>query len=1206
MKKSKLLVSYTASLNVFLASHGLPLQFDTLPQSKKILRGRGLNPYIKDKAYNGKVYAALDWHIHRLSGVQYPVLTVVSQKNGGNKVVYNGLEYLLTQLDDTALTPAYIAPAALPEKALNPAPPLAPAIKKPETDRAAAWFKSIEKLLENPASTPAPHPYLVRKGLGDFSHLFKIIIGKVAGKTDAYLVIPFINNENEVVFYQLIGTQETDNKRTFKRSDSAEIRGCYAVIGAVPSLPTNSESVCVAEGVATALTIYAAGMSQCVICAYNASNILPAVENLLKVHTGANIAIFADNNHEKFEVGKTEKNTGLYAAQETAAKYSKQVKIYLSPRGFADFNDYYQATGLLPDEKLLKSSNVKPLVARLQTALKQGKDFKKVLSLLLEVKKEIARGETLYKFLAENGVLNTHYGYVNGLKAAFYSFDAMLKFSFENSGLELLNEVDSGLCEFWKNASNRIKNTWKRDARKFLAVEELFTSKNIMRVNSNYLPDNIEIKEGLTVIKSPMGSGKTHLIRNILESQAGCRAAYILPLITLADATARKLHAVNYQHVGASELIKAARAVCVINSIDKFKGATAYDFLVLDEIEGILNLITSSLIKDKKALIEAFDNLVRKSKKIICMDANLSPASVEFVRAALKRVGKSGVNETLILNEYKRFKGGLVHKYPTQESICLAIKQAVREGKKLFIPTNSMQLAQKIEEIVLQENPALKVKAVHSETNKEETAYFLNHIEDEHVKYDIVIASPSLTSGVSIELTKEGYKHFDAVYGLFLTDGNNGHLPNVFNSVQQLGRVRYATELNVWTEKKVYRELISDKQKLLANKKKELLAYYEPNADLNLEKTPYVELYLGTFSRSNFLQKNAALSLDMLLEQDGWQIAPVSTENESEEEKESGKKLVKWASETVQVKNATAVSNSVRIKKEICDEWKGKPAKLTTAQMKQIKRHGFEEFFCVTEDIEVFNVALEDKNGRLREKIVVNEIINAPSESLKKLDRYNYLEAVKNGSEIELNSLARRADMVKISLSAYRGGAVHKDSATVKAATAQLLAMSCPIDPKNPMKFLGETVKKAGYEVKGVQITVSGKRARAYELVGLDSTLTQYLELRRAGGKNYVQDKLAEFEIYLPHEEVENLPPVLPTAFETPHTATEYLHGVVSGLCDIRDWFATLENTNLCSNEWTKFLNVLIPHLSSVDITLDATADKNALKECFDRVLNAV
>jgi phage/plasmid primase-like uncharacterized protein len=1201
VKTTAKLVSYTASLNALLASHGLPLQFDYLPHSKQILRGRGLNPYIKDKAYKGKIYAALDWHIHRLSGVQYPVLTVVNQKNGGNKTVYNGLEYLLTQLDDTAHETA----AKPIEKALNPAPPLAPAIEKSEIDRAAAWFKSVEKLLENPVSTPAPHPYLVRKGLGRFSHLFKTINGKVAGKTDSYLVIPFKNNENEVVFYQLIGTQETDNKRTIKRSDNAEMKGCYAVIGAVSSLPTNTDYVCVAEGVATALTIYAAGMSQCVVCAYNASNILHAVENLVKVHTGAKIAIFADNNHEKFDSGKTEKNTGLYAAHETAAKHSKQVKIYLSPRGFADFNDYYQASGLLPEKKVLKSSSVKPVIARLQTALRLGKDFKKVLSLLEETK-EIARGETLYKLLSENGVLNTHYEYVNGLKTAFYSFDAMLKFSFENNKLESLNEVDSGLCDFWKNASNNIKNAWKRQAKEFLAFEALFLDKNIMRVNDNFLPENIEIKEGITFIKSPMGSGKTHLIRRLLESQAGCRVAYILPLITLADATARKINAVNYQHVSASDLTKAERAVCVINSIDKFKGATAYDFLVFDEIEGILNLITSSLIKDKKALIKAFDSLLSKAKKIICMDANLSPTTVHFLRAALKRVGKSQVSETLILNEYKRFDGGIVHKYPTQESIFLAITQAVREGKKLFIPTNSMQLAQKIEEIVLRENPALKVRVVHSETDKEETAFFLNHIEEEHVKYDIVIASPSLTSGVSIELTEKGYKHFDAVYGLFLTDGNNGHLPDVFNSVQQLGRVRYATELHVWTENKVYRDLIVDKQQLLEIKKKELSVYFKSNEACNLEKTPYVDLYLDMLSRSNFLQKNAALSLDMLLEQDGWQIVPVSTESESKEEKESGKTLVKWASETVQVKNATAISSAARIEKEVCEEWKNKPAKLTTAQIKQIKRRDLEDFFCVQENIDVLNVALEDKNGRLREKVVINEIINAPTDSLKKLDRYYYNEAATNGSEIELSSLVRRAEIGKIVLSAYVGGAVHKEAATVKAAKKKLLAMSCPIDPNNPMKFLGETVKKLGYEVKCVQITVAGKRVRAYELAGLDSTITQYLELRRAGGKNYVQDKLSEFEIYLPHEEVETLPLVLPTVFDTPHVATEYLHAVVSGLCDIKDWFDTLENTNLCSHEWTKFLDVLVPHLSSFDVTLDATADKNVLKECFDRALNAI
>lgn len=180
------------------------------------------------------------------------------------------------------------------------------------------------------SATPADsaNPYLQRKGIQPHG-----VREKPDYNGDPTLRVPmFVGDE-----LWNIQTIFKDGTKIF--SKGGRVSGCYCPIG----VSDGAEVVCIAEGFATAATVYeATGFPTC--CAFNAGNLLHVAKAVRSTHPDAKIIIAGDDDWQ------TEGNTGKTKAKEAAIAIGAEVlfPVFGADRedGFSDFNDMSQATGL--------------------------------------------------------------------------------------------------------------------------------------------------------------------------------------------------------------------------------------------------------------------------------------------------------------------------------------------------------------------------------------------------------------------------------------------------------------------------------------------------------------------------------------------------------------------------------------------------------------------------------------------------------------------------------------------------------------------------------------------------------------------------------------------------------------------------------------------------------------------------------------------
>lgn len=161
------------------------------------------------------------------------------------------------------------------------------------------------------ASSPAPdtHPYLVKKGVK--SHGIRQYKGN--------LVIPLRDGAGVLHSLQFI-----DKQGRKKFLSGGRTKGCYFSMG-IPA-----ETLCVAEGYATASSIYeSTGYAVAVV--FSCNNIKAVAEALRDKFPSTKFVICADNDT------KTKGNPGLTCAREAAAAINGFVAV---PPCHGDFNDF--------------------------------------------------------------------------------------------------------------------------------------------------------------------------------------------------------------------------------------------------------------------------------------------------------------------------------------------------------------------------------------------------------------------------------------------------------------------------------------------------------------------------------------------------------------------------------------------------------------------------------------------------------------------------------------------------------------------------------------------------------------------------------------------------------------------------------------------------------------------------------------------------
>ncbi|NET69289.1 MAG: DUF3854 domain-containing protein [Moorea sp. SIO1G6] len=286
--------------------------------------------------------------------------------------------------------------------------------------------------------------------------------------------------------------------------------------------------------------------------------------------------------------------------------------------------------------------------------------------------------------------------------------------------------------------------------------------------------ENITIPESekLIGIRSPKGTGKTEFISKEVKKQLviGRKVLTLSHRIQLGKALCVRFGIPYVTDLPQSQRGESqSLGLCVDSlhedsqagfNVDEWDGAV----VVVDEVVQVMwHLLHSPTCKKSRVkILKDFRTLIKNASKVIIADADLNDAVVTYFSKLM-----GGIDAFVIQNTYK-FNRGEAYRYPKPETLITQITNEVRDGGKLFISLTAQQekslWSTTILEIWLKEKfPDKRILRIdsHSISDPNHEAYgIIPRLNEELQKYDIVIASPSIETGVSIDIKG----HFTSVW----------------------------------------------------------------------------------------------------------------------------------------------------------------------------------------------------------------------------------------------------------------------------------------------------------------------------------------------------------------------------------------------------------------------------------------------------------
>jgi hypothetical protein len=336
--------------------------------------------------------------------------------------------------------------------------------------------------------------------------------------------------------------------------------------------------------------------------------------------------------------------------------------------------------------------------------------------------------------------------------------------------------------------------------------------------NQRYL--SIPYHSGLIGVKSPKGTGKTYdLIKLIAQTHAQGRKVLLLThRIVLGRAICEAvgipwIEEMNSDADRKTEGKAMGFGLCV-DSLHPLSQA-AFDplawegaLVIVDEVEQVFwHLLDASTCRENRQAILStmrtlFQSVLSTDGTVRLQDADLSDMSIDFVR----EFAETDIKPWIAVNHWQPSEPWQIKFYDTQhvkggtkDDPSGLLKDSVARvtlGAKIWVCCDSQKAKSKfgsknLEKFYRSRCPGKKILRIDAETvaNPEHPAYqCVQKITELAALYDIVICSPSLATGVSVELRG----HFNAVFGIF-----QGAISD--NEVRQsLARVREPVPRFVW------------------------------------------------------------------------------------------------------------------------------------------------------------------------------------------------------------------------------------------------------------------------------------------------------------------------------------------------------------------------------------------------------------------------
>jgi hypothetical protein len=349
------------------------------------------------------------------------------------------------------------------------------------------------------------------------------------------------------------------------------------------------------------------------------------------------------------------------------------------------------------------------------------------------------------------------------------------------------------------------------------------------KYGATFLPGLI-YEPGITLVKSPKGSGKTQALRAMLDEIRAGRYKQGIPrkdqprsvlLIGHRQSLIREAAAtlgLRCYLDPADEIDGRMRtlAVCLDSLpkynepyIERFDGKRPiyrrdppFDLIIIDESEQVLGHLLSQTIENRMGIDRCFDSLmyeVANAKAVTALDADLGLATTHALRTMRPQDWASRcriVYNAPVLPVQKR----VMRLYKNRRFLERQVIEAVKRGQRCFIVSNSKKFIDGAHRMILNEcGDGIVMRVITSDNSRDEaTLRFLANIKTEFLNVQVVLGSPSIGTGIDITFP-DGECRVDRVFGFFYP------FVNTHTDIdQQLSRVRNPGMLDVWISPATY------------------------------------------------------------------------------------------------------------------------------------------------------------------------------------------------------------------------------------------------------------------------------------------------------------------------------------------------------------------------------------------------------------------
>jgi hypothetical protein len=350
--------------------------------------------------------------------------------------------------------------------------------------------------------------------------------------------------------------------------------------------------------------------------------------------------------------------------------------------------------------------------------------------------------------------------------------------------------------------------------------------------------------EGLTFIRSPKGTGKTESMVHLIEDAVIRRRkiavtdpeffTHEFKDIDLADLEALepddeyapqslmertdyRVLLIGHRRALIRNLCERLKLYCYLDDMDKRAAlipdyrkdhygvcldsiykvsftSKPYDLIIIDEVEQVLAHLLAETVDDASGYFSALKQLISTAKNVVVLDADVDWCSFLTLTSMRSGTASSGRSSqvNVLINEYK-VKSQTIEIVSSRPELLGQIKKNVADGKKIYVSSNSKLRIERTAAALKEQFPQVPLLYVTSEnSNDEEMQDFITNIKHEILKYQVVLASPSLSTGIDITFPDDE-KIFDCVYGIYEP------LINTHTEIdQQLARVRHPKDIKVW------------------------------------------------------------------------------------------------------------------------------------------------------------------------------------------------------------------------------------------------------------------------------------------------------------------------------------------------------------------------------------------------------------------------